>query len=47
MSQIVALTSTYNGVEYLKEQIDSVLGQTDVDLDILGRSITSVLSKVC
>ena len=37
MSKIVVLISTYNGVKYLKEQINSVLGQTDVDLDILVR----------
>lgn len=29
--------STYNGEKYLKEQIDSILSQEDVNLDLLVR----------
>ena len=35
--KVLVLLSTYNGEKYLKEQIDSVLAQKNVDLDILVR----------
>lgn len=35
--KITVLMSTYNGEKYLREQIDSVLGQKDIDLALLIR----------
>lgn len=37
MSSVIVLLSTYNGEKYLKEQIDSILRQKDVDVSILVR----------
>lgn len=37
MNSILVLMSTYNGEKYLKEQIDSVLSQKNVNLSILVR----------
>lgn len=37
MDTITVLLSTYNGQKYLKEQLDSLLGQLDVDVTILVR----------
>lgn len=37
MKSITVLMSTYNGEKYLREQIDSLLGQRKVDLKILVR----------
>lgn len=36
-SKITILLSTYNGEKYLKEQLDSVFGQTYKDFEIIGR----------
>lgn len=37
MSKLLVLMSTYNGSSYVREQIDSILSQGDVDLSILIR----------
>jgi len=37
MEKVCIVLSTYNGEKYLKEQIDSLLSQTDVDVTILVR----------
>lgn len=37
MNRVLVLLSTYNGVKYLCEQLDSLLAQTDVDLTVLVR----------
>ncbi len=37
MEKVVVLLSTYNGEKYLKEQIDSLTSQQDVDVEILVR----------
>ncbi len=37
MKKVLVLLSTYNGEKYLKEQIESVLGQRDVEISILVR----------
>lgn len=37
MSSIAVLLSTYNGEKYLKEQIDSILSQRDVDIHLVIR----------
>lgn len=37
MSGILILLSTYNGQRYIKEQLDSLYGQKDVDIHILVR----------
>lgn len=37
MKRVLVLLSTYNGVSYVKEQLESVLGQTDVDVSLLIR----------
>ena len=37
MKQVQVLMSTYNGEKYLKEQIDSILEQTDVEVSLLVR----------
>ena len=34
---VLVLMSTYNGEKYLREQIDSILTQQDVDVDLLVR----------
>ncbi len=35
--KVVVLMSTYNGEKYLREQIDSILGQRDVEVSLLVR----------
>lgn len=37
MSSVAVLMSTYNGEKYLKEQIDSILAQKDVDVTLFIR----------
>lgn len=37
MAKVLVLMSTYNGEAFLREQIDSILGQTDCDVDLLVR----------
>ena len=37
LAKVLVLMSTYNGEIYLREQIDSILGQTDCDTDLLVR----------
>ena len=37
MNKVQVLMSTYNGEKYLKEQIDSIIKQEDVELEILVR----------
>lgn len=37
MERVLVLMSTYNGEKYLKEQIDSVLGQKNINVDLLIR----------
>lgn len=37
MYRVLVLMSTYNGAEYIQEQIDSVLHQKDVSVDLLVR----------
>lgn len=37
MTKICVLLSTYNGVEYIREQLDSILSQVNVDAKILVR----------
>lgn len=37
MKKIAVLMSTYNGEKYLKEQLDSILNQRNVDVDIIVR----------
>ena len=38
MYKVAVLLSAYNGTKYLKEQIDSILGQVDVDLTLIIRN---------
>ena len=35
--KIVVLMSTYNGEKYVREQLDSILAQKDVDLTLIMR----------
>lgn len=37
MSKVVILLSTYNGISYLRDQIDSILNQKDVDIHLVIR----------
>lgn len=37
MKKILVMLSSYNGEKYIREQIDSILNQEDVDLDLLIR----------
>lgn len=37
MEKVLVLMSTYNGEKYLREQLDSICGQNDVDIHILIR----------
>lgn len=37
MSKVTVLLSTYNGEKYLREQIDSILNQEDVEISIIAR----------
>ena len=37
MEKVCVLMSTYNGEKYLKEQIESILNQENVEVDILVR----------
>ena len=37
MEKVCVLMSTYNGEKYLREQIDSILNQENVEVDILIR----------
>lgn len=37
MSTVTVLLSTYNGEKYLKEQLDSIIGQKNCDVKILVR----------
>ena len=38
MYKVAVLLSAYNGTKYLKEQIDSILGQVDVELTLIIRN---------
>ena len=33
--KVLILLATYNGQEYIERQLDSILAQTDVDIEIL------------
>ena len=33
--KVLILLATYNGQEYIEKQLDSILAQTDVDIEIL------------
>lgn len=37
MEKILVLMATYNGEKFLQEQLDSLYGQEDVEVDILVR----------
>lgn len=37
LPKVIVLMSTYNGEKYIKQQIDSILAQTDVDLTLMIR----------
>lgn len=37
MQKILVLLSTYNGKKFIKEQIDSIIGQKEVDVDLIIR----------
>ena len=37
MTKVTVLLSTYNGEKYLKEQLDSIFAQTDVEVSVLAR----------
>ena len=37
MDKVAILLSTYNGERYLREQIDSILNQKNVDVDLYVR----------
>lgn len=37
MTSVCVLMSTYNGIKFIKKQLDSILKQKDVDVDILVR----------
>lgn len=41
LSTVLVMMSTYNGEKYLKEQIDSILGQTGVDVKLVIRDDVS------
>ena len=51
MEKVCVLQSTYNGKKYLKEQIDSILNQENVDVQLIVRddgsndSTPDILSK--
>lgn len=42
MRKVIVLMSTYNGECFVKEQIDSILGQKDVDIELYIRDDNSV-----
>lgn len=45
-SNVIVLMSTYNGAQYIEEQMDSILGQNDVDVSVLVRDDGSKDSTV-
>lgn len=53
MRKVLILLSTYNGEKYLREQLDSLYGQKDVDIHILVRddgskdSTLTILNEYC
>lgn len=46
MEKICVLMSTYNGEKYIREQIDSILNQKNVDIDLIVRDDGSTDSTV-
>lgn len=46
MKKIIVLMSTYNGEKYLREQIDTIIGQQGVEVDLLVRDDGSTDSTI-